>query len=266
MRIFDLHNDLLTVNNDYMTEMNSYPTDTSVALAIYKGDLDYKSLKNLVERYNSNPHKNGYLAYEDIGYDGVELDYIINTNPLYVGITHNPENQFGSGVDNDIPLKPKGIEAVNELSKNGIVLDIAHLSKKGAIDLLNNSERVICTHTAFNSVNYHERNLDDDIIKEIVQRNGVIGLTFVGFFLTNENRDATITDVVRHIDYFVSKFSIDNLSIGTDFNGTNSLPTNLTNYSEFGNLKTELLRLGYSKNDVHKIFYKNAYDYFNKNC
>ena len=48
MKIFDLHNDLLTVNVDYLGEMNSYPEDTSVELALYKGKLTFTELKNLV--------------------------------------------------------------------------------------------------------------------------------------------------------------------------------------------------------------------------
>ena len=266
MKIFDLHNDLLTVNDDYLVEMNSYPEDTSVALAIYKGKLTFTELQNLVEKYKNNPHKNGYLAYEDIGYEGISLDYIINSNPLYVSLTHNPENQFGYGVDNNMPLKKKGIEAVRELSKNGVVLDVAHLAKKGAIDLLNNADRVICSHASFNGVHHHDRNLDDDIMAEIVRRNGIVALTFVGFFLTDENKEATILDVIKHIDYFANKFSINNLSVGTDFNGTDSLPINLKTYKEFENLKNELIKRGYSENDVDKIFYQNAYNYFFKNC
>ena len=69
----------------------------------------------------------------------------------------------------------------------------------------------------------------------------IIGITFVGYFLGDN--PATIKGVVKHIDYFLQKFGDDNISIGSDFNGTDYLPSNLKRYSHFKNLKNLLLKV-----------------------
>ena len=60
------------------------------------------------------------------------------------------------------------------------------------------------------------------------------------------------------------KFGDNNLSIGSDFNGTDYLPYQLKNYDGFYLLKELLLKQGYSNETIDKIFYKNAENYFKK--
>ncbi|MBO5926180.1 MAG: membrane dipeptidase, partial [Clostridia bacterium] len=122
------------------------------------------------------------------------------------------------------------------------------------------AKKVMISHTAFNGVFKHKRNVSDGLIIDVISKGGIIGLTLVGYFLTLKS--ATIYDVIKHIDYFTSKFGEDNLCIGTDYNGTNYLPKGLTKYTHFITLKEELLKLGYKEETVNKIFYYNAYNYF----
>ena len=107
----------------------------------------------------------------------------------------------------------------------------------------------------------HKRNISSETIKEIIIRNGIIGLTLVGYFLCEKT--ATIDSVIKHIEYFLQKFGDDNLCIGTDFNGTDYLPINLSTYKDLKNLKNKLLKLGYGFKTIDKIFNKNATKYFN---
>ncbi len=266
MKVFDLHNDVLTEVKNYKSEINNYPKNYKIVTAIYRGKRSFNNVKNLLSDYYKLKSKHTYIAFEDIGYKDLDLKALLSYNPLYVSLTHNGENALGYGVNYYKDLKPKGIETIKCLNEYGYTLDIAHLSKKATYSAINLANNVICSHTAFNKVYYNKRNLDDEVIRDIISKNGIIGLTFVGYFLSR--KPANLYSVLEHIEYFLGKFSEDNLVIGSDFNGTDYLPKNLENYLGFENLYNLLLEKGYSKNVIEKILFKNAENYFfnNQKC
>ena len=61
----------------------------------------------------------------------------------------------------------------------------------------------IASHSNCMKLYEHPRNLNDEQLKALIKKNGMIGVTFVPQFLTNEN-EANITDIVRHIEYICS--------------------------------------------------------------
>ncbi|HYO91357.1 MAG TPA: membrane dipeptidase, partial [Pyrinomonadaceae bacterium] len=63
----------------------------------------------------------------------------------------------------------------------------------------------------------------------------------------------TVSRVVDHIDYIVKLVGIDHVGVGSDFDGIQAVPTDLTNVAELPNLTAELLRRGYSEEDISKI-------------
>jgi membrane dipeptidase len=63
----------------------------------------------------------------------------------------------------------------------------------------------------------------------------------------------TVARVVDHIDYIVKLIGIDHVGIGSDFDGVQAVPADLTNVAELPNLTAELLRRGYSEEDISKI-------------
>jgi membrane dipeptidase len=64
---------------------------------------------------------------------------------------------------------------------------------------------------------------------------------------------ATVTDVVDHIDHVVQIIGIDHVGIGTDFDGGGGVDGCRT-VSEMKNITVELLRRGYKKADIEKIW------------
>lgn len=65
---------------------------------------------------------------------------------------------------------------------------------------------------------------------------------------------ATVQDVANHIDHIKNLVGINYVGIGSDFDGTGSLlPVGLEDVSKYPNLVFELLKRGYSDNDVQKI-------------
>ena len=82
-------------------------------------------------------------------------------------------------------------------------------------------------------------------------------------FLT-EGKRAEINDLARHIDYIVSKFGDEVLSLGTDFYGTKKLPKGIMNYDSLKLLEERLKIMGYKQETIDNIFYKNAQKFFAK--
>ena len=258
MKIFDLHNDFLTELKNYKKYLINNSKNI-ICSVIYKGDLSFNNALKIADSIKN--FKNAKLCFEDIGYRDLDVDKLIKLSPLYVSLTYNDENDFGYGVNYNLPLKQKGITLAKYLNENKIVIDTAHLSRKGVYSLLDKGCKVINSHTCLDAVFSHKRNVPNDIISEILKNNGLIGITNVGYFLC-ENK-ATIFDYFKHIDYFLQKFGDDGICIGTDFNGTDYLAKNLTKYSHFAYLTRILKKHGYNNLTIDKIFYKNAKNYFN---
>jgi membrane dipeptidase len=102
-----------------------------------------------------------------------------------------------------------------------------------------------------------EQNLGmrDDAAKPIIEE----------FRKNNPSLYADVKTVVNHIDRVVQLAGFDHVGIGSDYDGVgDSLPTGLKDVSQFPNLIYELLRRGYSPEDIEKICYKNVWRVWNK--
>ncbi|MBX2967806.1 MAG: dipeptidase [Cyclobacteriaceae bacterium] len=81
----------------------------------------------------------------------------------------------------------------------------------------------------------------------------------------NPSLFADVKTVADHIDRVVQLAGIDHVGIGSDYDGVgDSLPTGLKDVSQYPNLIYELLRRGYSPEDIEKICYKNVWRVWNK--
>lgn len=257
MRFFDLHNDFPTEIDDFSLAS----TDSSVEIigAVYSGNRTFDEAIAIAKKVNDYG-KNIYLGFENIGYTDLDVEKIIELKPKYVSLTYNGENDLGYGCDFDLPLKSYGKSVAKRLHDSGITIDVAHTSQNGAYSVLDITDRVICSHTALNSVYKHKRNVSNELIKEIVNRGGIIGVTLVQAFLGEG--DVTIYDLYKHIDAFVSTFGINSLAIGSDFYGAKFMTGDINKYNEFELIKNVLDSYGYTPNDIDKIFYQNAKNYF----
>ncbi len=259
MRFFDLHNDFPTKIDDFA--ILSGDINVEIIGAVYSGNRTFEEAISIAKKVNAYG-KNLYLAFENIGYKDLDLDKIIKLKPKYVSLTYNGENDLGYGCDFDLPLKSYGKSVAKRLCDSGITIDVAHTSQKSAFSVLDITDKVICSHTALNCVHKHKRNLSNELIKEIVNRGGIIGVTLVQAFLGETN--VTVYDLYKHIDTFVSQFGINSLSIGTDFYGAKYMAGDIKEYTQFELLKNVLENKGYTDNDIDKIFYQNAKNYFFK--
>jgi membrane dipeptidase len=194
-------------------------------------------------------------------------------------------------------LSDYGREVVREMNRVGIMVDVSHLSDDAIRDVLQVAKKpLIATHSACRYFTPgFERNLSDTLIKAIAKTNGVIQVPFSMYFLGNKYRTAwtkadeeikkrnwpengpeakkymmelaengepvyaTVRDVADHIDHIKNLVGIDHVGFGSDFDGVGiALPLDLADVSTYPNLIAELLRRGYSAEDIRKVCYQNV--------
>lgn len=269
-KIFDLHNDFyLKLNSDkkldkYIAKNERFAEN--IIAAIWTSEMNEKETFSVFERARDylSLKQNVFLAVEDLHFLGKEnLEKFISFKPIYAGLTWNRSNALAGGALESGRLTSFGKRVLLELQNNNIVVDTAHLNEDSFSDVLKVSEKpVICSHTAFYGLNQNARNLKDYQIKMIIDSGGIVGLTLVSDFL-NGGTKSDANDVVSHIDYFACKFGIDNLAVGTDFYGTNHLPSGANSYKKLlNNVSSKLRKLGYTEKSIDKIIYTNASMFF----
>lgn len=172
-----------------------------------------------------------------------------------IALTWNFENEIGypakMGPENG--LKPFGLQLLKEMDKLGIYADVSHLNERGFWDIVENMNLPpIASHSNARMLCDVPRNLWDEQIKAIIEKKGYIGINFYTHFLVKEG-EASIDDVLRHIDYICDLGGIDVLGFGSDFDGIEKWPVGLEDSSRFPALIEALLKHGYSETDVEKI-------------
>ncbi len=261
--IFDLHNDFPTAlcDKDYFGYADSIG-DNTVTAAIWTSELSGDVIKTVGEisaRVRELDRICLPIAVEDIGFlykDGKYLDFDFSVFS-YCSLTWNYDNGFAGGALDNGTLTYAGKRVVKIINDCGCAVDLAHLNRASFYPVLDCSRRALCSHTGFNG---HLRSLDDNQIRTLVNRNVVIGLCTVSSFTDAHNLEQ-FADV---IDRFVQKYGVDNLAIGSDFNGSNDIPKDISDYNGLNQVKDKLLRRGYTTGDLHKIFYGNAYSFYLK--
>ena len=185
------------------------------------------------------------------------IHYFYERGVRTMGITWNDDNDLGCGVATkcDTGLTSLGKRYIQELNKQGILIDVSHASPKTVDDVLNLSNSpIIASHSCVKSICEHRRNLTDEQIKGIAKNGGVVGITFYKSFLNNKSK-ADAADVAKHIDYVVNMVGIEHVGIGTDFQllEPESTPSNVRNIDEFENIFDELRSKNYKEDDIAKV-------------
>ena len=105
------------------------------------------------------------------------------------------------------------------MSCTGIAIDLSHTSDHLAYGLLEHIDKekinipILASHSNFRAVSNYARNLPDDIAKEIIRRNGIIGLNFIRYLL---GRDAPHA-LAKHVEHLLNLGGEKSLSFGADF-------------------------------------------------
>lgn len=155
----------------------------------------------------------------DSGFKKLE-NIIQNTQKVfYIGITHHLENRFGGGNSAGAGLKDDGKVLIDYIADRKIAIDLAHTSDQLAYDIFtyidqkNYSIPILASHSNYRSVYKNNRNLPDELAKEVIRRKGLIGLNFIKDYVDLEQPER----LYEHIQYGLDLGGADSIAYGADY-------------------------------------------------
>ncbi len=188
----------------------------------------------------------------------------------YVTLTHNGDNAVADSSAEGKRwggLSPFGREVVAQMNALGMMVDLSHASDKTFWDCLEVSKApIIATHSSCRALCGHRRNLTDEMLKALGEKDGYVGINFYPYFLSDSFDPAKpstfpgVKEIVDHIDHAVRLAGIDHVGIGSDFDGIEVTPEGLEDISKIGEIQAEMRRRGYSETDILKVSGQNLLD------
>lgn len=209
--------------------------------------------------------------------DGRELDGDLSRLKLYhklgvrlVTLTWNYANSLGfpNMQGTRFPTEKEmlrgltsfGKDAVEEMNRLGILVDVSHLSDGGFWDVADVSKKpFVASHSNCRALCSHPRNLTDQMIRKLALAGGIVGLNQNPPFLRDGLAAGTIEDCVRHLRHLADVGGIDCAALGSDFDGCRrSARLSLKGPQDYPLLADRLAKNGFSQDDIEKIFYRNV--------
>ena len=213
----------------------------------------------------------------------------------YMTITHNRTLDWADAAGDDPQhggMTAFGEEVIREMNRLGMAVDLSHVTPDTMRDALRVTEApVMFSHSNALALSGHPRNVPDDVLELTRDNGGLVMVTFVETFTSEERREAlaeraaerarleslnpgrpdavergmaewdaenevpksTLAQVADHIDHIRDVAGIDHIGIGGDYDGIPTLPLGLEDVTTYPDLFAELLRRGYSEDDLRKI-------------
>lgn len=215
-------------------------------------------LRSLVERRKSGDSVVGglYLIEGAHPLEGEieNLDKLFSQGLRISGLTHFFDNELGGslhGVSGE-GLTQFGKQVIKRAGELGIIIDIAHASPAMVRDVLSMSERpVILSHGGIKGACDTSRNLDDELMLEIADRGGIIG---IGYW-ESAVCDPSPAGIVRTIRYGIDLMGVDHVALGSDYDGA---VTTTLDSSELAILTQTMMDEGFSEEEIRNVMGENV--------
>ena len=160
------------------------------------------------------------------------------------------------------------------MNQLGMIVDVSHVSDETFWDALEATRApVIASHSSARAIAPHPRNLSDRMLRAVAANGGVVMINFSVLYLDPRKitpwklisnwvvhlggSETSVSQVADHVDHVVRVAGVEHVGLGSDFDGAPFLPTGLEHVGELPNLTLELVRRGYSEQDVRKILGEN---------
>lgn len=229
-------------------------------LILSKSDLDH-----FLNRKKDNPNLVGGL----IGTEGSHalegeiknIDRLFNQGFRMMSLHHFFDNKLGGSLHglSGEGLSSFGIQALNEMMRLGIMIDVSHSSEQVVEDVLNVvNQPLLVSHTGFYGHCESSRNINDSLMKKIASNGGMIAIGYWHGAVCG-NSPKTVAQAIKYgVDLVGSK----HLSLGSDFDGA-VMPSFDT--SELSALTHELLLIGLSEEDIRLVMGLNMLNFLKDN-
>jgi membrane dipeptidase len=194
--------------------------------------------------------------------DGVEgslhiLRSLYEMGVRSIGLTHNRSSLAADGCGearSGVGLTRFGKSLIQEMNRLGIIVDLAHASPSAFYHALEVSEKpVLFSHGNAAALCNHQRNLDDRQLEALAKADGVLGMSFVPYFI--DDQQPSLERLLDHIDHVRAVAGIDVIGIGSDFDGGGSLMNDADSYPT---LTAGLVDRDYSDLEIRKILGENT--------
>lgn len=225
----------------------------------------------------------GIEGLHQIGNSAATLRGFYDLGVRYATLTHNCGNRYADAALWESPLRKApavhgGVSAagrrlVREMNRVGLLVDLSHTSVDTQLDVLGGGADgwegsrapVIFSHSSVHTLCPHPRNVEDQVLDLLRERNGVVMINFAPDFVScvDAGRDDGLPDfypqnstlewVAEHVVYIGRRIGFAHVGIGSDFDGIGSTPRGLDDVSKFPDLVAELLRKGVSDDDAAKV-------------
>jgi membrane dipeptidase len=172
----------------------------------------------------------------------------------------NNRNEIADGVG-DLSsgggLTDFGRKVVKKMNDLGMIVDVSHMTEKGFWDVIEVSRSpIIASHSNSKAICNHNRNLTDQQIMAVKSNNGVIGINLYPYFL-NESGNASIDDVIKHIEHISSLAGPEIVGLGADFDGIEKTPEGIKGVEDIHKIFERLGQLNYTDEFIEGFAGKN---------
>lgn len=175
-------------------------------------------------------------------------------------LTWNNDNTLAGGAFGVSGLTKKGIDAINILNELGMALDLSHLNDKSLYSAIDRADMVLASHSNARAVCAHKRNLTDDALRLIRDKEGIVGINFYPAFLGDGD---VFENIYLHIEHMLNLGLENCVAIGSDLDGA-EMDAKLSKTEDIAALYN-FLSERFGDGDISdKIFYKNAYNFYQK--
>lgn len=237
--IFDKIEEIVNANNRY--------------LSIARTPSDLYEDKRKGRRSIMLGIENGLALNHDIS----NVRYFARRGVVYITLCHNGDNDIcdsARGCNTHGGVSRFGEQVIKEMNRCGIMVDLSHAGEKSFYDALSiSSKPIVCSHSNCKALCDVPRNLTDDQLRALAKHGGVAHITLYHGFLRNDSQEATVMDVIAHLEHAISIMGIEHVGLGTDFDGDGGI-RGLADSSELINFTLHLLRRRYSERDIARIW------------